>query len=456
MRNPFKKLLLKLKLRYNLGREVITVYLPLVLSVVFVLASLFHLGYIDLGLGVGDEGDLEIDVSQFEGVEEFSEADMARLKQAKKKMEREKKGGGDAWLDDIVIFAVLIAMIPYSIDVFIQKKKLRRYEEEFSDFLFDMSEMMRGGIDPIKAIHELSKSNMGKITKHVRRATLRMKFGKSFDYSMREMASSMKSNLIGKYTDLLIHASFTGGNVSEIIIKSSGDMKKFMNLEREKEGNLKMYVIILYMAQGILVFLAAVYAQYLLPGLQGMNISMLSKALSGASVSEMLAPETTMHYLFHIVIINAFFVGIIAGKMSGGSVKFGMKHSVVLIVLTYVVGFYFILPPSLGENIKIGVVSAPKEGFLGITVPEPVKFKVTDLKGGPIEGTMVHFELKEPDGGGSRRKNRGGLKKEKETTDPEGIVSNIVTLGAMEGSYEVTAKVGGTTSKVIIKGKRRG
>ena len=141
-----------------------------------------------------------------------------------------------------------------------------------------MSEMMRGGIDHVKATMELSKSNLGSITKPLRIATARMAYGKSFEYSMRKMAESTQSLLVQRYTDLLIHASYTGGNVSDQIQKSADDMKRFINLEREKEGGLGMYVIIMYMTQGLLLLLSGVFIFSVLPSLQNVNLGMFIKA----------------------------------------------------------------------------------------------------------------------------------------------------------------------------------
>lgn len=438
---------MRLRLRYNLRREVVTVYLPMAVAVLFIISSLIYTGYISIGPWGGTSGDGktddELSFSEFEGKESFSEEDLAELMKLKKKR---GEGGGDekeGYLDDIIIFAVLIAIIPYSVDTYIQKRKLRRYEEEFSDFLFEISEMMRGGIDPVKAVRELAKSDLGSITKHVRRATTRMSFGRSFDYSMKKMASSLKGDLINKYTDLLIHASFTGGNVSEIIMKASEDMKKFINLDREKEGNLKMYVVIIYMAQAILLLLSAVFMHYVLPNMESINIGMFFSGLSGSAPLDIAA---TMTYTFHIVMINAFFVGLIAGKMSSGSIKFGLKHSAVLMAGSYIVAFFFILPqPTVIEPVLITPVSYPSDGFIDIPLKEPIVFKVTDLEGNPKENITVNFDMTGPA--------NGILSKQMATSDDAGLVSTKATLGVQEGIYKITARVDEYTATVEIKAK---
>ncbi len=103
-------------------------------------------------------------------------------------------------VDQVLIFATLIAIIPYSIDITIQKRKIRRKEELYTEFLFKLSELMRGGLDPIKAVKELSKTDLGDLSPHVKMAATALTFGKSFEEAMKRMAISLHSEIIKRYT----------------------------------------------------------------------------------------------------------------------------------------------------------------------------------------------------------------------------------------------------------------
>ncbi len=46
--------------------------------------------------------------------------------------------------------------------------------------------------------------------------------------------------------------------------------------------------------------------------------------------------------MFHSTLIQAFASGLVAGKMGQGSVYMGLKHSVTMIMITYVVFTMFI------------------------------------------------------------------------------------------------------------------
>lgn len=451
--NPVNRILLVLKLKHNVGREYITTYIPILAAIIFIIASLFNTGYINTGNVEKVQADeTKIDLASLASGGELTEEQMAVLeKLAKEKKQgkatEEVKAVKDDPLDDIIIFAVLIAIIPYAIDNFLQKRKIRRYEEEYSDFLFEISELMRGGIDPIKAVIELSNSNLGTITKHVKKSALRMTYGKSFEYSMKKLAKSLKSNLIEKYTELVIHASHTGGNVSELILRASEDMKRFINLDREKEADLNTYTIILYMAQGILIILVSVFILYTLPFVEKVSISggMFLPGLSFGE-SEKISNDKIIVYAFHVIIINAFFVGLIIGKMTEGSIKSGLKHTAILMISTYLIFILFLSPhPAEVEPVIITPVSYPSQGFVGLPLQEPVVFKITDMNDTPKENVTVIFNIKGPGN------DSGRLKDSILITNSEGIVSNKVVLGSEKGIYVVEAVAGKNKNTVEIE-----
>ena len=112
-------------------------------------------------------------------------------------------------LDEVMVFALIIAILPYSIDITLQKRSTRKKEELYTEFLFKLSELMRG-LDPIKAVKELSKTDLGVLTPHIRVAATSMTFGKSFEEAMKAMSASLHSELITRYTMLVVQASYQG------------------------------------------------------------------------------------------------------------------------------------------------------------------------------------------------------------------------------------------------------
>ena len=111
----------------------------------------------------------------------------------------------------------------------------------------------------------------------------------------------------------------------------------FSSLDEYKEeqySNMKPYMMTIYMATIIFLVIAyVVLHQFLIP---------LSGASSGAIVQEagFLAGVLDINYynslLFWASIIESIFGGIIAGKIGDGTLSAGLRHSVILCIVTLI------------------------------------------------------------------------------------------------------------------------
>jgi flagellar protein FlaJ len=351
----------------------------------------------------------------------------------------EKKTAQPLGLDSIFVFAVLISITPYAIDITLQKRNIRRKEELYTEFLFKLSELMRGGLDPIKSVKELSKTDLGILTSNVRIASTAMIYGKSFEESMKAMAKSLHSELITRYTTLVIQASYSGGSVSDLILKASEDMRSIIGIEREKEGNLSQYVMIFYFAQGIIFFVIYTLQTSLLPFIDQLGPS------SPFGKND-LANLDFARGFFHLIIINSFFGGLIIGKIAEGEARFGLKHAAVLMTAGFIGCSLFILPPPaepVAQNINITVISGDNlNGIVGLPLKDPIEFRLTDVNGNPVNSTVVQFSIQPG----------GTVNPSSDTSDTNGVVRVRVVLGPDSGTYLVLAKSNDVTARATVIG----
>ena len=422
--------------KYQVPREFFTILIPVALAVLIVAVS-FLSGF----AGFGQE-----QVTQKSDREKALEALTAQINAEEGGVPLNATAtGGTATpakkvgIDQIIIIAVLIAITPYGIDTTLQKRRVRRKETLFTEFLFKLSELMRGGLNPIKGVVELSKTDLAELTPHVRLSATLMSFGKGFDESMRSMATSLKSSLISRYTDLIIQASYAGGSVADLILKCSEDMRSIIEIEREKEGNLSQYTFIFYFAQGIIVFIAYTLSTSLFPYLLSTGVS----SFLGVGGTNGLAGLDFRTGFFHLIIINAFFGGLIIGKITEGEAKYGLKHSAILIAASYIVCALFILPvpvttPTVA-NATISVIGGDGQaGISNLPLNKPIDFVVRDPAGNPIKGVTVTFSITPG----------GNVSPVTDTSDDNGRVSVRATLGSMAGSYSIVADAGGGATAV--------
>jgi flagellar protein FlaJ len=233
---------------------------------------------------------------------------------------------------------------------------------------------------------------------------------------------------------LVVQASYSGGSTSDLILKASEDMRSLITIEREKEGNLSQYTMIFYFAQGILFFIAFTLTTSLLPYLQDMS----STSFLGLGGAEMATLNFATGF-FHLVMINAFFGGLIIGKISEGDARYGLKHAVILMTAGFLASTLFLFPaaeaPPPGD-VRITIVSGDGQaGYPGLPLTDLLVVRVTDLEGNPIERTEVMFAI-EPG---------GTMKPASDNTDAEGLAEATVVLGTEAERYIITATCQGVS-----------
>ncbi len=434
----------KFVLTHEIKKEYLTVLLPLVIAVIIMASSLILANEVESSESGALQGDL---------YEEYLKSIGRVTGESKATAEKIESSWVADHLDHILILAVLVAITPYGIDSSLERKRRRRYEEEYSEFLFEVSELLRSGIDPIKALIEISRSefnldgrdlikvpkaHLKALTPLVQKAASLVAIGKSFEYAMKRMAEDTGSELVRKYAHLLVMATYIGGDVSGIILRASSDMRTYLRIQKEKESDLRQYVVILYFAHAILIAMIFMLITYLLPYIETVDLGGAGEILFGSSNAIQLGGGLQdlglERYFFHLIIINALVIGLIIGKIVHGDVKDGLIHSSILVIASYLLSLMLILPGG-GGAVDITVLSG--DGQTGkplAQLDEPLVFQVLE-RGVPYRD-HVTISVKGPGGvRGSARPNR--IK-----PDDEGMISTTITLGQKPGLYTITVNAG--------------
>jgi archaellum biogenesis protein FlaJ (TadC family) len=247
----------------------------------------------------------------------------------------------------VFIAGFFIALTAFAIDSRREKTLIRARERAFAQFLFEMADAMRGGIDPAKSVLELSKSTSNILSKPLRIAADQIRLGRSFEDVLKSMVSDMKSPLVSRYAELIAEASNVGGETSTVVYRAAKDMDDFIKIEVERGQQLLLPIAVLYIAFGVLM--AVLFALlYIAPTLGSISISFVGGnplgggATSGSAVPK-LDPETLKVRFFDLMLIISIGTGAIIGAFTEGKARYGLLHSIGLTAAT-VVAFLIVFP----------------------------------------------------------------------------------------------------------------
>ena len=442
-----QRLILRFRVRYKFKRIYFTLAIPVIVAILIVFLAIY-LGFAAVP-----------DLSSNAGASPQSSAAQQRLIAFEQLFGNTTAGQSPTSLgapinphnfDIVLVVALLVALAPFAIDTYRQERQRRRNEADFADFLFEMSELIRGGIDPVKAVNTLAEGDLGSVTKQVRIASKQMQIGYTFEQAMRNLSNSLHSTLITRYVDLVIQASYSGGGVSNLIQRASADMSTFIALEGEKRSGLAQYTMILYVGQVVLVALAAILVIQFVPELSGISALSTGGAGTGGFLSNSDITTVPLERdLFFLCVLNGLFGGLVIGKVSEGKVRHGIKHSLILVLIAFLAWTLIVVPAtsSAGPTYNVNVVSYDRSGPTGIPLPDPIVVQVTSSNGTAAVSVLVLFNIAGPGGGGTP----GQVIPTAVYTDINGMVQAQVILGDSSGVYTVGITVGTNTTAIEIQ-----
>ncbi len=236
----------------------------------------------------------------------------------------------------LALFAMTIVPAFYSIRYAREKRGL---EKALPDFIRDMAEGRKIGLPPETAIEQLAEKNYGTLSKHVKKMGAQISWGLDLHKIVRTFIAEVHSWVTKTVGVLMVEVVDVGGGT----VKSFSDMadftRKINDIEDQKRGSLKPYILVMYFA-GVIVVVTTFLMAYLLT-------QAITSGPSTPTIFPTLDPGV-VDLLFTASIFEGWVVGMVAGKMGGGNVSDGFKHALILVgisLVTIFIGKLFISLP---------------------------------------------------------------------------------------------------------------
>ncbi|WP_406657843.1 type II secretion system F family protein [Methanolobus sp. ZRKC2] len=248
---------------------------------------------------------------------------------------------GTPLIDDVIIFTALITITPPAIAYQKKYRYTDKTEEYLPTFLRDISEMSRAGLTLPRSVNTVSKGEYGALTTEVKKMDLSMSWGVSFEQTLKNFANRVPTPIILRSVSLITQASRAGGRVSSVLEAAARDAREVKLLEQERRGNMMVYVVIIYMSFFVFLFVIAMLTSAFVP-----TMAEAGKAASAAGAgNQFIGSFDPAHYtrlMLHTAVIQGFMSGLVAGQMGEGAVSRGLKHSIVMTMVAWMV-FTFLI-----------------------------------------------------------------------------------------------------------------
>jgi len=229
--------------------------------------------------------------------------------------------------DDFAFFAVLVFVFPSAMLNYLDYKWRKAIDERLPDLFRSIVQAQETGMTLPQAIEEASKRDYGPLTKELKKMTTHISWGMNFEESLLSLRRRVNTVLIQRIVPMIIEASRSGGRVEKVFDPMGKFIQTTLLLDKERRTQSRPYIAVIYLAFFVFLFTVVLLFRSFFANMQG--LSMFATAA---------VPPSTLERIFsHMTSIQAFFGGLVAGKMGDGSMGAGLKHSLILMVCGYLV-----------------------------------------------------------------------------------------------------------------------
>jgi flagellar protein FlaJ len=243
-------------------------------------------------------------------------------------------------VDDVVILAVLVAIIPLAVLDFREQARIRNLENALPNFFRDLAGMNDSGMTLPNAVHLVASAEYGALTPHIRKLDNEMSWGVTFVDALYRFGKGLGTKMADRSVDLIAKASKAGGDVSEVLRAAAKDTFEVVNLQTERSNNMLIYVIIVLVSFAVFLFVIAILVSSFLS-----TMATAGAAASAAGASGFMGKIDMFTYkrLFsHAAILQGFFSGLVAGQMGEGRVTAGLKYCALMVIIAWITFRFFI------------------------------------------------------------------------------------------------------------------
>ena len=189
-------------------------------------------------------------------------------------------------------------------------------------FLRDMTETRKTGMSPEKCMRTLSDRDYGGFTKHLKLMSRQIGWGVSLRRIYNDFAERVHGWLARAGMFILIDSIDVGGGAPETLDTLATFMEDLEEMEREKRATLKPLMLVPYLTAVMLVVVIVILVVFMR--------GLLKIARIYISIPEFV------HMFLPPVVIIAIVSGLVAGKISEGTIAAGFKHAMIMAIITLV------------------------------------------------------------------------------------------------------------------------
>lgn len=239
-----------------------------------------------------------------------------------------------------------LGISPYFVYQYFEYSRMKSIEAKFPEFLRNLAETQRSGINLSQAIYMARKTDYGPLSQEIGLMADQLSWGIPFPKVIEHMEHRLSESTLVKRAMVIIREAYhSGGDIADVMESVSTNAVLIKDLESERQSKLSQQVLVMYVIFFIFLGMLVVLQKVLAPLFVMQSAGASSGGASFLSLSAgQFGPSYYRSIFLNMILIQGFFSGLIAGQLGEGKALAGIKHSAIMLVAGLAI-FTLAVPP---------------------------------------------------------------------------------------------------------------
>jgi len=241
-----------------------------------------------------------------------------------------------------IVAGILVGVFPISFKMHQHQKYLEDIDSNLPLLVQSLISSVESGMSLLHAFEQSADRKLGVLTPELKNFRANMSWGMSMEDAFDNLQLRVQTNL-SVHVFTLLHISMDmGGDILDslkVIQKHVVDSK---SIEKERKSSLQPYVSIIYISFFVFLIIAILLVSQFFTEISNIQEDMMKNSRGSSTQSGVFSAlvgfdvEQVKSLLFNMALIEAVFGGLAAGKVGTGTFAAGVKHVVILVIVTVI------------------------------------------------------------------------------------------------------------------------
>ncbi len=227
----------------------------------------------------------------------------------------------------------VIAGLPFFTGFLIETGREKEKEEMFLEFSRDLSEGVASGIPISKSIINVAEKDYGTLSPNIKKLANQISLGIPFRRAITTFANDSRNRIVKRSVHIIIEAEESGGEIGTTLDNVAKSVGEIEDIKKERRSVVYNQVVQGYMIFLMFIVIMLILQLWLLPKIQ--EVTELSGQVEFSSAVG--GTKFLNNSLFILILLQGVFTGLVIGQLSEGKLMPGIKHSVILIAMSYLI-----------------------------------------------------------------------------------------------------------------------